>query len=69
MTIKWKKVDHQVSGYQLAYTAAKRQGAKIRYADITEIKDRNKASESFRIYSPSASQVSVFFPVVLDQTG
>ena len=44
MTIKWKKVDHQVSGYQLAYTAAKRQGAKIRYADITEIKDRNKAS-------------------------
>ncbi len=26
---KMEKVDHQVSGYQLAYTAAKRQGAKI----------------------------------------
>ena len=51
MTIKWKKVDHQVLGYQLAYTAAKRQGAKIRYADITEIKDRNKTSKTMRITS------------------
>ena len=51
MTIKWKKVDHQVSGYQLAYTAAKMQGAKIRYADITEIKDRNKTSKTMRITS------------------
>ena len=48
---KMEKVDHQVSGYQLAYTAAKRQGAKIRYADITEIKDRNKASKTMRITS------------------
>lgn len=51
MTIKWKKVDHQVSGYQIAYTAAKRQGAKIRYADITEIKDRNRTSKTMRITS------------------
>ena len=51
MTIKWEKVDHQVSGYQLAYTAAKRQGAKIRYTDITEIKDRNKASNSLETVS------------------
>lgn len=49
LTVKWTKIKHQVSGYQLAYSGAKPMGAKLRYAHKMKAGGRNTTSKKFGI--------------------
>ncbi len=49
MTVKWKKIPHQISGYEIAYNAAKYSGSNLRYADITRVSHRSAVSKTIHI--------------------
>lgn len=50
LAVKWKKINHQVSGYQVALNAHKRgPGANLRYAEIRSAGGRNTTSKTFSI--------------------
>lgn len=51
MTVHWKKVSHQVSGYQVAYSGARRWKAKLGNATKIEVGNRNATSKTIRIAS------------------
>ena len=51
MTLGWKKVSNQVSGYQIAYSGARYFKAKLSRATKIEIENRNTVSKTIAIYA------------------
>lgn len=49
MTVKWTKIPHQITGYEIAYNAGKYNGGNLRYADITRVSHRSAVSKTIHI--------------------